>query len=376
MRKAVIVPFALGMVIMTGLFLFGGSVADEILLKNRYFKLKEFTEKAVLGAANYYNNNQDITEAESKTHSLMQLNPLYSSVSNQMEFFWDTEDEVMVRINHHEFKPFWMRMFGMDVIDIDDVNSTAMLTTNNDTLSPISNALMPIAINEQDLEIGDKFTLRYETLECEDVACCDFDSGFGATGSFGGFSGSFDFSSCNGFSMGGSFGGFSGGIDFGTDGCSSGFPWFPSMTFSEDMTWDPDDKNSFYGIDLSAGEDLPNGVSHNAHWKNIISGSEIPEESYNSIDINLLKMMSNVRFLCADVGDTKETAQLQQAVNAFKQAEGKTFDVVLVNDQADISGFITINLNNVDSKNGNNGYLNIDVEVVENQNNKNVKLVD
>ncbi len=382
MRKAMIVPFALGMVILSGIFLFAGSAADEVLLKNRYFQLKEFTEKAALAAANYYNVSEETDLAEHQSITLMQNNPLYESVGNQIAFVWDlTEEKVTVGIVHAQFYPFWLRMFGLEAVDIDDVNATARLFTSSEVVSPVSKGLMPIAINERALETGTHLSLEYQRLECEDVKCCDFDAGFGGSGSFGGFSGAFDFDiSCGGFSMGGNFdssyGAMGGGVDFGSEGCSQGFPWFPSMSFSADMSWHPDDTHTFYGVDLEADGELQNGVSHNAHWKQIIAGAcHTPEGSYRA-DINLMKMMSDVRFLCADVGDSQETAQLQQAVNAFKKAAGKCFDVALVDDQANISGFITVRLDEVDAKNGKNGYLKIEVDVVENQNNKQVKLVD
>ena len=378
MRKAVIVPFALGMVILSGIFLFAGSVADEVLLKNRYFELKEFTEKAALAAANYYNRAEDTDLAQSKTRTLMQEHPLYTTIQDQIAFIWDLDEEkVTVGIDHAEFNPFWLRMFGLKAVDIDDVNSTARLFTSSEVISPVAKGLMPIAINERALELGEQLSLQYQTLECTDVKCCDFDAGFSGSGSFGGYSGDFDFDmSCNSFSMGGSFCGFGGEVSFGMDSCPQGFPWFPSMSFSAGMSWHPDESEHFYGIDLEADGDLQNGVSHNAHWKQMIAGTrETPKASYRA-DINLLKMMSDARFLCADVGDNQETAQLQQAVNAFKKAAGRTFDVALVDDHANISGFITVRLDEVDAKNGKNGYLKINVEVVENQNNKQVKLVD
>jgi len=383
MRRGVIVTFALGMVILSGLFLFGGSMVDKILLKNRYFQLKEFTEKAALGAANYYNKTEDSELAQTKTLVLMQTNPLYESVQNEIEFLWDDDTAVTVCIHHTQFQPFWMRMFGVDAVDIYDVNSTARLSVSEEPVSQKTKALLPIAINERNVEIGDDLSLEYQRLECSDVKCCDFDAGFTASGSFGGYSGGFDFQmGCSGFSMGGSGsfcnfgGGFGGSINFGSDGCTQGFPWFPSMTFSSSMSWQADDENAFYGIDLEAGGTLPNGVSHNAHWKQMIAGTmATPEATYHA-DINLLKMMSAQRFLCADVGDSSETAQLQQAVNAFKKAVGTTFDVAMVNDKAEISGFVTVRLDGIDAKNGQNGYLKINAKVVENQNNKEVKLVD
>ncbi len=381
MRKAIIVPFALGMVLMSGLFLFGGSVADEMLLKNRYFKLKEFTEKAAIAAANYYNLDQDTQSAQQKTLSLMSANPIYDSVANEINFIWRGGDEVTVGISKDSFQPFWLKMFGLNTVNIEDVNSTARLVNASDTISETTKEFVPIAINERDLIPGDVLKLKYQILECNSVKCCDFDSGFDAKMSFGGgyCGGSFNFSTtCTNISIGWQHhgGGFCGGFGTQVQTCSQGFPWMPSMTFSNRYNWHTDEYNVFYAIDLEADENLQNGISHNAHWKQYLSQTRAtPKHSYNAW-INLLKMQSSVRFLCASTGGCAQTSQLQQAVNAFKKIKGEVFDIATVNNKAEISGFVTVRLKKIKSKNGRNGYLKIVLEVLENQNNKQVRLID
>ncbi len=381
MRKAVIVPFALGTVLMSGLFLFGGSVADEMLLKNRYFKLKEFTEKAAIAAANYYSVDQDRQNAQQKTLSLMSSNPIYDSVANEVEFIWRDSDEVTVGIDKDRFQPFWLKMFGMDAINIEDVNSTAQIVDAPDAISDTTKEFVPIAINERDIVPGDILRLKYQVLECDRVKCCDFESGFSAGMSFGGghCGGSFNFAStCTNVSVVWSHhgGGHCGGGAVATKTCAQGFPWSLSATFSNRYNWREDDHDHFYGIDLEADDTLQNGVSHNAHWRKYISRTkQTPHHSYNAW-INLLKMDSDVRFLCGSTGGCAQTSQLQLAVNAFKKLKGEIFDIALVNDKAEISGFVTVRLKRVRSRNGSNGYLKIVLEVLENQNNKQVRLVD
>jgi hypothetical protein len=358
MRKASIVPFALGMVVLTGLFLFGGSVADKILLKNRYFKLKEFTEKAALGAANYYNSDQDITTAQIKTHSLMQSNPLYSSVFQEMEFFWDVEDEVMVRIHHHQFKPFWLRMFGVDVIDIYDVNSSSLIINSDEIISAKTCNFTPITINEQDLEIGQNINLSYQVLESVGTECCQLQN-----------------------------------IDEPNeelictasvyDTCDEG--WILSTKFTPSLDWEFDSLDTFYGVDIFASSDNSHGANHIVKWRKVVNGSTATLKDCYQNNISLLDLDSDIRFLGGYLGGDNslpdEGKQVTDAIKAFEalMQTNETIDIALVDNNATISGYISVKLNSIDAKSNGNlsgRYLNIELEVVQNQNNKKVKLVD
>jgi len=358
MRKAVIVPFALGMVIMMGLFLLGGSVADEMLLKNRYFKLKEFTEKAALGAANHYNNSQDIALAETRTHALMQSNPLYHDISEEIEFFWDVEDEVMVRIHHDKFQLFWMRMFGMDVIDIYDINSSALILTSDEIISEQTCNFTPITINEQALEIGQDINLSFQVLESVGSECCQLQNVDQANEELVCVSSVYDT-------------------------CEDG--WVLSTQFSPTLDWESDDLDMFYGIDIFASSDNSHGANHVVKWRNVIDGSTMTLEDCYQDDINLLDLDSDIRFLGGYLGETNqlpdEGKQVTDAIKAFEALieTNKSLDIALVDNNATISGFITVNFKSIEAKsNGNlNGrYLDIELEVVKNQNNNRVKLVD
>ncbi len=360
MRKAVIVPFALGMVIFSALVLFGGSVADQMLLKNRYFKLKEFTEKSAIAAANYYNNGEDTDSAQASTLTLMQSHPLYDEISNQIIFSWELDtDEVVVGINHHTFDTFWLKMFGLNAVNMSDINSTALIITSTEVVSDESCKFTPITINEQDFSIGQEISLSFQVLESSGTECCLIE--FDAEGN--------ELLSC---------------IPSVNDTCLDG--WMLSTKFDPTLTWDSDDLDTFYGVDLFAASDNSHGADHIVSWRKIIDGSKtFTLTDCFSSEVNLLDINSDVTFLGGYLGNTNaipdEAKQITDAIKAFETLLGSsgTIDIAMLDDTATISGFISVNLKSIEEKsNGNpNGrYLDITLEVTANQNNNKVKLID
>lgn len=360
MRKAVIVPFALGMVIFSALVLLGGSVADNMLLKNRYFKLKEFTEKSAIAAANYYNNGEDTDTAETSTKTLMQTHPLYPDISNELVFDWRLlEEKVVVSIANHNFDTFWLKMFSLDSIPMHDINSTAEILSSDEVVSDQSCKFTPITINEQNLSIGQQITLSFQVLESSGTQCClsELDENGDET------------LTC---------------VDSIDDTCEEG--WMLSTQFDDTLTWDSDDLTTFYGVDLFAATDNLHGADHIVTWRKIIDGSKsFTLTDCFSNNVNLLDVESDIQFLGGYLGDDNnvpdEAVQITDAVKAFEALLGGsgTIDIAMIDATATLSGFISVNL--VDIQARDNGtpdsrYLDITLEVTKNQNNNKVTLVD
>lgn len=360
MRKAVVVPFALGMVIFSALILFGGSVADNVLLKNRYFKLKEFTEKSAIAAANYYNNGEDTLTAETNTLTLMQSHPLYTEIADQIGFSWQLDtDEVVVGIKQHTFETFWLKMFGMAAVNMDDINSTALIISSSKVVSDESCKFTPITINEQNLSIGQEINLSFQVLESSSTECCTIEMDMEGN----------ELLSCVA------------SID---EACEEG--WMLSTQFDPLLTWDADDLDTFYGVDLFAASDNSHGADHIVSWRKIIDGSKtFTLNDCFSSQVNLLDLSSDLQFLGGYLGEDNsipdEAKQITDAVKAFETllANGGAIDIAMLDPTATISGFISVNLKSIDAlDNGNpNGrYLNIALEVAQNQNNNKVTLKD
>ena len=163
-RKAFLVPFMFGLTAMAAVFIFGGSVADKAILKNRYYQIKDFSDKLAIATGSIYQKTLNTATAETTALSVLSTNPLYTELFNKTVFNWDlAQNRVSVRILDYDFQTYWLRFIDLSTIRIDEVNSTVSLETSGGATPKYtsSTGLKPIAINDQNLSIGTTKTFRF-----------------------------------------------------------------------------------------------------------------------------------------------------------------------------------------------------------------------
>jgi len=164
-RKAFLVPFMFGITAMSAIFIFGGSVADKMILKNRYYQIKDFTDKLAIAAGNIYQSELNTVTAEAKAFSVMSSHPLYNELFNSTTLVWNlSSSTVVANVQNYNFDTFWLRFIDLSSINIEEVNSTAQLVSNGGATSKYktASALKPIAINDQNLSVGTSKTFRFK----------------------------------------------------------------------------------------------------------------------------------------------------------------------------------------------------------------------
>jgi len=172
-RKAFLVPFMFGLTAMAAVFIFGGSVADKAILKNRYYQIKDFTDKLAIATGSIYQKTTNTTTAEADALTVLSTHPLYTELFNKTIFDWNlNQDRVSVRVIDYDFETYWLRFINLNTIKIDEVNSTVSLEISGGT-SPkyaSSTGLKPIAINDQNLSIGTTKTFRFDIASLWDYS--------------------------------------------------------------------------------------------------------------------------------------------------------------------------------------------------------------
>jgi len=163
-RKAFLVPFMFGLTAMAAVFIFGGSIADKVILKNRYYQIKDFSDKLAIATGNIYQKTLNTTTAETKALSVLSTHPLYTELFDKTVFTWNlAQNRVSVRILNYDFKTYWLKFIDLNTIKIDEVNSTVSLETSGGTTPKYKSSmgLKPIAINDQNLSIGTTKTFHF-----------------------------------------------------------------------------------------------------------------------------------------------------------------------------------------------------------------------
>ena len=168
MKSAKIDQIMLLMIIFVAIILFAATVSDEMQNRNKYYSLKKITDNAVLTMAKYYINiNQSQTDAQNVAHAMLDQTKLGLEVKDKIVYTWDFSSSpatVTATISDYEQKTFWYNFFGKSGFLI-NAESKAQLISPNSTKN-----LGSFAINDQDLQIGQEINLEYEL-----VANWDFD---------------------------------------------------------------------------------------------------------------------------------------------------------------------------------------------------------
>jgi hypothetical protein len=167
MRKGVVLPVVIGLITFTAAVIIGGSQADQLVQKNAYFQIKNLTDKAALAGASHWIKGYDEEQSEAVARSISTRNEVFGDdYSESLAFTWGDE-ELTASLPTFVTNTFWLRLAGKSEMNITGVRSTAEIARYGDpNHAEFCNAfaLKPLAINNQELAIGDEksFLFRIE----------------------------------------------------------------------------------------------------------------------------------------------------------------------------------------------------------------------
>lgn len=158
-RRGFIVQFLMGFVIFTGIAILAGSAADQMYLKNAYFDIKNLTDKAALAAAKKYQETFDEATAIASARAISSDNKIFGQdLKDELVFSFDEANtKVTATLPHFAFETFWLRILGINTLNIDDVNSTATIFQRLE-----GEKIAPFLINNQGLSPGDSISLTFD----------------------------------------------------------------------------------------------------------------------------------------------------------------------------------------------------------------------
>ncbi len=157
-RRGFIVQFLMGFILITGVIILAGSVADQMYLKNAYFEAKNLTDKAALAAAKKYQETLSESQAIAAARAISINNKVFGSdLKDELVFTFDpSHTKVTATLPHYEFKTFWLKALNLGSINIDNVYSIAYI---NKSLN--SENIAPFIINNRNLKPGDSISLTF-----------------------------------------------------------------------------------------------------------------------------------------------------------------------------------------------------------------------
>lgn len=180
-KKAMIGPMLLGMISISGIFVFVGSYADEIFYKNALLQIKNLTDKASLAAANSYNSGNSILDSENIARGISQNNRVLGvDYSAELEFSWG-ESEVNATLPTYLFDTFWFKFMGLNSIEANNIYSKALIYSVIDPSNPLrgsSAAPKPFCVAQGVVdsglaEVGMELELELDLEDCYDENSSD-----------------------------------------------------------------------------------------------------------------------------------------------------------------------------------------------------------
>lgn len=165
-KNALIDQFMLILLIFFVLIALGGTIADNMQARNKYYNLKKITDNSVLTLAKYYNTfNRNATQAEDVNNTMLQETKLGKEIASSIVYEWDfvsTPNTVRATISNYAENTFWLKFLGLETLNI-NVTSVATVTDQDSTdpTTTISYGFAPFAINDRNFSIGDNITMQY-----------------------------------------------------------------------------------------------------------------------------------------------------------------------------------------------------------------------
>lgn len=161
-RKAFIDQILLWFMIAVLSVGFVGIVIDETNARVKIHNLKSLTDHAALAAGKYYSNIDDSTSAaENAANHIISSSTSALASEVTVNYTWDFVSDpntVTATIANHNHQNFWLRLFGTDEFQIQNIFSIAEIIPADDT---IGDDVAPIGVNQCSLNLdpGDILTL-------------------------------------------------------------------------------------------------------------------------------------------------------------------------------------------------------------------------
>ena len=161
-RKAFIDQILLWFIIIVFTVGFIGIIVDENDARAKIQKLQAITDHAVIAAGKYYANvNDDTDAAQNAANNIISTNTSDLAAGITINYTWDFVSDpntITASIANHTHQNFWLKLFGVEVFQINNIDSTAKLIPQDDT---IGDDVAPIGVNQCPLNLdpGDILTL-------------------------------------------------------------------------------------------------------------------------------------------------------------------------------------------------------------------------
>jgi hypothetical protein len=217
MKKAFVDQILLGLFLFATLVVLGTTISDNMEARDKYYKLKQITDNAVLTLAKYYVHvEQSVVNAQQVHDEMLVQTKLGSEVQDKIVYAWDFDNEpntVTATISNYAQETFWFKLLGLAAFDLNVESRATISTVDMDTPTALfSNGIAPFAVNDQSFTIGDNFDITYDlsaNLQYSHkdtfypiITQCDCDCAFILSNQFDFSSLGYDVDNCNTASAG------------------------------------------------------------------------------------------------------------------------------------------------------------------------------
>ena len=148
MKDGFITGMLLGLFLLAGIWTFGVTVADDIVVHNKIQNLKKLTDHSALAAAKHYIINDDTADAETMVRNMLDKTELGSEVRDSITFEWDLVSDprtVKSIITNYSQGTFWYRFLNKDNFVLDAESMANIIGDEEDVA--VQNELKIMAMN-------------------------------------------------------------------------------------------------------------------------------------------------------------------------------------------------------------------------------------
>jgi len=148
MKKAFIDQILLGLLVFSILIILGATISDDTEARNKYYKLKKYTDNAALSAAKYYTYvDNDTDDSEKIANDMLDQTAIGKEIKNSLVYTWDftsTPNTLTVSLPSYKQDTFWYKFIDLDSLQLKS-QSVAQIIPGGDITETAD--LTPFGIN-------------------------------------------------------------------------------------------------------------------------------------------------------------------------------------------------------------------------------------
>jgi hypothetical protein len=158
MRRAFLNPLLFGFLIISSFIIFGATIVDDMVVRNRIHAIKKTTDTVAVTLAKHYLDTKSTEEAELVAQNILNSRDFTQNLISFMDYEWNLDDEpmnVIVGVSGYEVTTFWYRFLDKTEFAIPRIESKAIMVGENEIYKHSTKSLSPFSINGDDFEVGD-----------------------------------------------------------------------------------------------------------------------------------------------------------------------------------------------------------------------------